>query len=197
MGINKLTPTRLAELIGVQQPHISACLNGSRNIGKKTIGKVCEALGISEEEFFKIEAIGVSPPGRMPRSIPIISWVQAGELSEAADVHAVGFSGEGEPVHSVKAVGPNAFALRVVGDSMAPRYLPGDIIVVDPALACDNGCPCVVNVNGDVTFKIFRDTQDEIILEPLNKRHPKIVIDKKSDVVFRVVGKVVDMIPKL
>jgi len=48
-----------------------------------------------------------------------------------------------------------------VGDSMEPRYMEGDIIVVDPSLSCNSGCPCVVCLNGEVSFKIFKETEDE------------------------------------
>jgi SOS-response transcriptional repressor LexA len=123
--------------------------------------------------------------------------VQAGAFSEAVDMHAAGVSGEGEPVHSTKTAGPHAFALRVEGDSMAPRYLPGDIIVVDPEMKCDNGTPCVVWLNGEVTFKLLWETEKEIRLQPLNDRYPDQIIRKESHVDFRVVGKVVDLIPKM
>lgn len=164
----------------------------TRGIGARSIKKLAAALKIDEIQLMTIDA-----PARLPRPIPVISWVQAGSFTEAADMHAVGVSGEGDPVHSTKAVGPHAFALRVEGDSMAPRYLPGDIIVVDPEIMCDNDSPCVVVLNGEATFKFFKEIDGAIILQPMNNRFPEIVIRKDSQVDFRVVGKVVDLIPKL
>jgi len=166
-------------------------------MGGITIKKLCDALGVDKEEFFKIETIGLTPPVRLPRPIPVISWVQAGLFVEAIDLYSAGVSGEREPVHSTKAVGLHAFALRVEGDSMAPRYLPGDIIVVDPGIMCDNNAPCVVVLNGEATFKLFKESDDAVILHPMNNKYPEIVIRKDSQVDFRVVGKVVDLIPKM
>lgn len=197
MSERGLSTAALAEKIGKPQSHISACWSGGRNIGEKTIKNICNVLGIKKDEFFKVEVLGTDPPERYPNPIPVISWVQAGSLREVVDVHAVGFSGEGEPVYSRKHAGPNAFALRVEGDSMTPRYLPGDFIVVDPSISCENGCPCVVVVNGEATFKFYRETDDAIILVPMNDKYPETTIKKDSAVDFRVVGKVVDLIPKI
>ena len=94
-------------------------------------------------------------------------------------------------------VGPNTFALRVEGDSMSPRFLEGDIIIVDPSLACENGDFCIAWLNGEVTFKKLRKNEKEIRLIPLNEKYPEIVIHMDKPVDFRIIGKVVDMIPKL
>ena len=197
MDMKGLTPTRFAELIGVQQPHISACLNGSRNIGEITINKITGALNIDKEEFFNITVIAVDVPTKHNKPIPVISWVCAGHFTECADCWPTGISGEGDPVTSTKKLNDNVFGLRIVGDSMMPRYMPGDVAVVDPTLHCDNNCHCVVKLNGEVTFKIFNENDTEIKLTSMNEKYPDIVIRKDSKVDFKVIGKVVDMIPKL
>jgi SOS-response transcriptional repressor LexA len=143
------------------------------------------------------EASSIPIPEKKPRPIPVISWVQAGAFCEASDIHAAGESGEGEPVYSIKVVSPNTFALRVEGESMMPRFMPGDIIVVDPEIKCDNGTPCVIWLNGEVTFKLFWETDTEVRLEPTNDKYPATVIKKDSRVDFRVIGKIVDIIAKL
>lgn len=62
---------------------------------------------------------------------------------------------------------------------------------------CDNNCPCVIKLNGEVTFKMFYENDTEIQLSSLNEKYPDIIIRKDSKVDFKVIGKVVDMIPKL
>lgn len=164
----------------------------TRGIGQRSIKKLSAALNIDEIQLLLVEV-----PTPFSRPIPIISWVQAGLFADAEDHWPVGISGEGDPVFSYRKVGLHAFGLRVVGDSMAPRYLPGDTIIVDPELKCDNGSPCVVVLNGEAVFKFFKDTPEAIILEPMNPKHPDIIIRKDRSVDFRVVGKVVDLIPKM
>lgn len=182
----------LAKAMNITPQSVNSIKSGVRGIGARTIKKLAVALAVDE-----IHLLSIEPPARHPRAIPVISWVQAGALAEAVDLHAAGVSGEGDPAFSTKNHGPHAFGLRVEGDSMAPRFLPGDIIVVDPDIRCENGCPCVVVLNGEATFKIFRETAEAISLEPMNKKYPEIIVRKDREVDFRVVGKVVDLIPKM
>jgi hypothetical protein len=48
-----------------------------------------------------------------------------------------------------------AFAARVVGDSMGPTYREGDVVVFSPAAAVTDGCDCFVRLEPDheTTFK--------------------------------------------
>lgn len=67
-----------------------------------------------------------------------------------------------------------AFAARVVGDSMEPKYLEGDIVVFSPAAAPNNGDDCFVRFadGGETTFKrYYQDDPDSIRLQPLNDKY--------------------------
>lgn len=62
------------------------------------------------------------------------------------------------------------FGLRVKGDSMYPKYMDGDTIIVRKQPDCENGQDCVVYVNGyDATLKrvVFLE-EGGIQLKPLN-----------------------------
>jgi len=194
----------LARLIERDPPYIAALLRptgekGSRNLGRKLLKILCEKLKVNEGEFY----IGVDIfdtidiPSRRSAPIAVISWVHAGMFAEPIDRWPDTITGEGEYMFSCCKVGTHAFGLKIVGDSMSPRYLPGDTIIVDPEVRCDNGCPCIVCVNGEVSFKVIHETEEEIRLHPLNNRYPDTIINKDSQADFRIIGKVVDMIPKL
>ncbi len=161
-------------------------------IGARSIKKLAEALNVDE-----VKLLAVDIPERLPRPIPVISWVHAGLYAEAVDLWPIGISGEEVVVYATKTVSGHAFGLEVIGDSMSPRYLPGDIIIVDPEIRCDNGAPCVVWLNGEVSFKRFWETETEIRLQPTNDRYPIQIINKSSPADFRIIGKVVDMVAKL
>ena len=184
-----ISQKKIAEILGVTPAYINAILKGKK-FGRFRLFDFAEKLGV---KLFDKEEV----PERQERPIPVISWVSAGLFSEGIDAFPVGVSGEGEPVFSRKKVSPQAFGLRVVGDSMSPRYMPGDIIIVDPTLRCDSGCPAVVWINGDVSFKLFKETESEIILSSTNEKYPEIVIKKDRNVDFKIIGRVVDMIPKI
>ena len=45
------------------------------------------------------------------------------------------------------------FALRVIGDDMAPEFVDGHIIVIDPGGHLNSGCYVVANHAGDMIFR--------------------------------------------
>lgn len=64
------------------------------------------------------------------------------------------------------------FGLKVSGDSMNPKYLDGDVLIVQKASDCESGQDCIVMVNGDDgTFKRVIKNKDGIILQPLNPNY--------------------------
>ncbi len=188
----KISQMELAKKTGMKQSYISMILTGQRNLGSKTIKRICSALNIKEDDLLRQDTLDI--PNRLYGPIPVISWVQAGEFKEAVDLSAWGSE---EVVYSVKKVSPRAFALRVEGDSMAPRFLPGDIIIVDPEVMPQPWDFCIAWLNGEVTLKKFYENDKEIRLIPLNEKYPVIVIEKDKPVDFRLIGKVVDFIGKL
>lgn len=199
MELHGLTVGKLAEKIGVQQPHISSCLHGTRSIGDKTIQKISDALGIDKSEFFKIETVLPESDGSTIRRIPVLTWDQAAHVATSDDAWPGMFKDIEDHIYSTRPIySRNAFALRVKDDSMAPRYLPGDAIVIDtpPGLA-EKNYPCVVLLNGEAVFIMLRETEDAVMLEPLNVKYPDIIIKKDRPIDFLVIGRVVDMIPEL
>jgi repressor LexA len=89
---------------------------------------------------------------------------------------------------------PNAFALEVKGNSMAPRIEDGDIIVVSPKLEGKNGDICVVRVNDEDTVKRVKINHEFVQLIPLNPEYEPMVV-RKRDVVF--IWRVVKVIKNL
>jgi SOS-response transcriptional repressor LexA len=79
-------------------------------------------------------------------------------------------------------VGPGAFALRVDGDSMAPRIRDGDIIVCRRDARPLPGQTAVVKVRGriGVTVKLWRPEGDRVHLIPINEAHPQSVLPLKD-----------------
>jgi SOS-response transcriptional repressor LexA len=124
--------------------------------------------------------------------VPVISWVQAGEFADVTDPFQPGDAEEWLPC--VKSHGKHTFALRVRGDSMTSphgkSYPHGCVIFVDP----DRRNP----VNGDrivakledqeeATFKVFKNEDGRMWLQPLNPQHEPI--RRPFKVVGTVIGK--------
>ena len=67
------------------------------------------------------------------------------------------------------------FALKVKGNSMEPKYLDGDVLIVLKQNDCESGQDCIVMVNGDDgTFKRVFKSDNGITLQPLNNEYMPI-----------------------
>ena len=180
----------LAKEMGVTPQAINSLKKGG--IGIRSIKKLSYALNIDELQLLTPQA-----SQRLPRPVPVISWTNARFFSKSLDSWPAEVSEANEHVFSYSKLGPLAFGLRVAGDSMSPRYLDGDIIIIDPEVTPDNGSACMVSVNGDVTFRLFWEHETEIRLQPLNDRYPDMIIRKDSRADFKVIGKVMDLKAKI
>ena len=77
---------------------------------------------------------------------------------------------------------PNAFAVRVVGDSMEPKFAEGDIVIFSPAVDISSGDDCFVRFTmpHEATFKrVFFEEAGSVRLQPRNEKYPPKVIDGK------------------
>lgn len=120
----------------------------------------------------------VAPSSVGSRRVPLINYVQAGELTEIG----AAFSGEAlEYLLTDMHLSNHAFALEIAGLSMSPEFKPGDRIIVDQEV-CPQPGDFVVARNGgfEATFKKYRprgiDEQGNEVFElvPLNDDFPTL-----------------------
>ena len=63
--------------------------------------------------------------------------------------------------------------LKVIGDSMYPKYLDGDVVIIKERPDCESGQDCAVRINdNDVTLKKVIKMEDGLMLQPLNPEYP-------------------------
>lgn len=63
-------------------------------------------------------------------------------------------------------------ALKVVGNSMYPKYIDGDYVIIRMQPDCESGQDCAVRVNDcDVTLKKVIKQVDGIMLQPINPEY--------------------------
>ena len=137
------------------------------------------------------DADGNTLPGPLLRgSVPLISWVQAGDWSEIIDNLQ---PGEGERIETTWRASANAYALRVRGDSMEPMFPNGVILIVEPNENPEPGKYVIVRQNGDTeaTFKQLVQDGGTLYLKPLNDRYPIMML--RPDAVFCGVVKRMEM----
>jgi repressor LexA len=131
----------------------------------------------------------ILPAGRL---VPIINKVTAGYPAEFDDLdYPVGIADD--YVRCPDLHDPNAFAVRVVGDSMEPRFTEGDIVVFSPALEVRNGDDCFIRfaTPHETTFKrVFFEAENKIRLQPRNESYSPTVVDgKRINGIYRAVIK--------
>ncbi|WIM05450.1 MAG: S24 family peptidase [Candidatus Nitricoxidivorans perseverans] len=75
-----------------------------------------------------------------------------------------------------------AFALRVLGDSMAPEFVEGDIIVIEPEGLAGDGSFVLARIGGEWTFRQLARVGDGWRLRALNPDYPDTAIADLSAV---------------
>ena len=102
-------------------------------------------------------------------SVPLLSWIRAGEFCEAPGQFTKSDAEEMLP-RPLCRVGPNAFALRVVGDSMdvPDGYREGEIVYIDPDVEPTPGKDVLAKADGRMTLKRYKVDNEGPYLLQLN-----------------------------
>lgn len=145
--------------------------------------RVAAAFKRSDEESAQASAADEAAKLKLGQRVPVINRVQAGYPTDFTDL---GYPARvADEYLACPDVGdPNAFATRVVGESMLPEYREGDIVVFSPSAKVTDGSDCFVRLEPDheTTFKrIFFEKsgrRQQIRLQPLNPKFPPTVYDR-------------------
>lgn len=68
------------------------------------------------------------------------------------------------------------FGIKVKGDSMSPKYLENDTIIIEKTNNCENGQDCIVAINGNEAFlkRVFIN-ENGITLQALNPNYEPLI----------------------
>ena len=78
--------------------------------------------------------------------------------------------------------GTESFALLVLGDSMAPEFVDGEVIIVEPEGLASDGSFVVAQLEGEWTFRQLVAVAGCWKLRALNPAHPEIALADLSPV---------------
>ena len=128
----------------------------------------------------------------------MVSWTTAGSFSGISDPYPPGTADEWV-FYAGKSPTANMFALKVVGDSMAPEFQEGDIVIVDPSRDYRSGDYVIAKIphqksagdNGEATLKKLVFDGPKTYLVPVNPRYDAI---NMTGINFIVVGVVVQKV---
>jgi len=126
------------------------------------------------------------------RLVPVINRVAAGYPTDFNDLdYPAGVADD--YVRCPDLHDSNAFAVRVVGDSMEPKFCEGDIVIFSPAAEVHNGDDCFIRfaMPHETTFKrVFFEPDDAVRLQPRNEKYsPTIVDGKRINGLYRAIIK--------
>ncbi|NJP03477.1 helix-turn-helix domain-containing protein [Pseudomonas sp. hsmgli-8] len=195
----RLSLEELAHRIGSDSGNLSRFERGLQGTTPEKLKLIMAALDIQLTAQQQMETVlysdpnnvsGARQPIREPREFPLISWVEAGEVTESP-----GKIGENHRmIQSTENAGYGGYWLTVNGHSMTctgnPSFPEGSLILVKPDADVINGKYYVVEMldSGDKTFKQYVEDAGYRYLRPLNEKYRTIEIDGNC----RFLGRVVD-----
>jgi SOS-response transcriptional repressor LexA len=116
--------------------------------------------------------------------LPIYGEIPDGELKQV---------GEGQIVDRLplpkRLVGPARFALRASGDSMYPKILDRDLLLIEPGNRWGNNDIVIAWVNGEVTCKRLQINHSHALLIPENREYQTVLVMEDIRIIGRVIGK--------
>lgn len=167
---------RLLEKLQGTQPDV-ATLARELGVHHSTVQQHLQAL--ADKGVIRLEKRGV---GRKPtielraaRGVPLLGSIPAGPLEGALE-HPEGYL--------ALPFGPDHFALRVKGDSMAEPIQNADVVILRRTPEFRSGEVCAVRVNGDeATLKYVERYQGDaslLLLRPHNPAYDPVKVSAKE-----------------
>jgi phage repressor protein C with HTH and peptisase S24 domain len=112
------------------------------------------------------------------RDVPVIGFAIANPIEDGY-FDDMGFPpGAGEGYIPWRTTDPNAYALRVRGDSMQPRIRPGELVVVEPSKAVMPGNDVVVRTRDGrkMVKQLLYQRGGAVTLGSINQSHKQLTI---------------------
>lgn len=134
------------------------------------------------QQWVETQQPNIEPVRAVGYRVPLINKVAAGYPTDFTDLDYPARVAD-EYLTLPGLTDTTAFAARVVGDSMAPTYREGEIIVFSPQRPAGDGEDCFVRLLPDhqTTFKrVFFEEGERIRLQPLNERFEARTVDREA-----------------
>ena len=187
-----LTQVQVAKIIGLSQGSYSEWESGKTKIDAISLARLAELFETSADYLLG----NTSAPKESVR-IPVLGSIPAGIPVEAVE----DIQDWEEIPTSWTSGGREYFGLKVKGDSMYPKYLDGDTVILRKQSVCDSGDDCAVLVNGcDATLKqVFLHEDGSVETRPANPAYPPRTYTPKEvvELPVSIVGVVVELRRKI
>ena len=192
MNESHMTAQELSERSVVNKSSISQYVNGKNCPSNKNAGMIARVLGVSPVWLMDLSQ---DKYGRIANAksvkVPVFGSVAAGIPIEAIE-DIIDY----EEISADMAQRGEFFGLRIKGDSMSPRIMDGDTVIVRSQPDVESGDVAIVMVNGhDATCKRVIKSDGGLTLIPFNPAYQTKQFSKKdlASVPVTIIGKVVEL----
>lgn len=203
LALKNIRAVDLSNITGISKQKLSQYTNGVYEAKQEGVYLLAKALDVSEAWLMGYDVpsdrSGLNPAAITEKGvrISVLGKVSAGVPIEAIEEEV---DWEEIPADWIRG-GKEFFGLKVQGDSMYPKYLEGDTVIVRKDSTCESGQDCVVYVNGyDATIKTVKWQEDgSISLIPFNREYPAKTYTKEeiASTPVSIYGVVVELRRKL
>lgn len=190
--LNGIKPTTACKESGVGASFISD-INRGQTPSVAKVQMLADYLGVTTSELLG------EAPGRTFSGVrvPVLGTIPAGIPLEAIEDIL-----DWEEIPASWASGNRQyFGLRVKGDSMYPRYLEGDTVILRKETTCENGDDCAVLVSSEeATLKQVMIRGDgSLELRPTNPAYPPRIYTpaEVASLPVQIIGVVVELRRKI
>ncbi len=211
MSQRGISQVELSRATGVGQSTISRILNplspkGIREPKDKQVRPLADYFGVSTDQMRGYAPIDAALPADHQSntqgvviavkggSVPVVGLAKLGAdgYFEAIDYPP----GHGDGRVLISSSDPNAYALKVVGDSMEPRIRSGEFVLIEPGKPYLSGDEVMVQFNDGVTvqsvIKVFMHERDGFVrLLSVNDAHPPMTIERARILKIHPVGAII------
>lgn len=200
MSENKITSKELSEHLHLGKNTIKYWKDNGNIPRWNTLNALAEFFGVSVDYLLgktdiKEPVKNIVSVGALV-SLPLISSIRAGYDGQVVEYNDNEY--EAIPCSMLHGYPPDECRLFIVkGDSMYPRILDGDMILIHVQSSVDSGDIAVVMYNGDeATVKRVRyvTNEDWVELIPMNPEYPTKRIEDTDLENCRVFGKVIGLL---
>lgn len=189
----QLTQEQLGEAVGRTKANIGHWEKGLHAPSFEMVQRIAEITGYAAPNSATAPEANAddAPKLRQARAIPVVGSVKAGDDGYLEELQYPVGHGEGFVMYWAQ--DPGAYALRVKGDSMHPRYRAGEFVVITPNIEAQSGRDVMVALtNGKKLLKLLNWSRDgEVQLLSINNGYTPMTIDASDiDKIHRVAGSV-------
>lgn len=182
-----------AKAFGVAQSTVGGWESGAREPKLDTMQKLAEFFHVTTDYLLSGEDASPSKERIKKKGIkiPVLGRVRAG-----FPVFATEEILDYEEITQEMAATGEYFALQVKGNSMEPRFVEGDVVIVRQQPDVESGEIAIILVDGeDSTIKRVSKHKDGITLIPLNPSYPPIFYSNReiAELPIQILGKVVEL----